>query len=121
MIEYPFNLGARKIRVNHQTRIASNIGLEPFFFEAFTYICSALILPYDGIVNGLSSILVPDYGSFSLIGYTNGGNIRIAKTILTNQIVKRLKLCFKNFYGVVFYPSWFRNCLLYTSPSPRDA
>ena len=75
VVEQPGELGARKVRIDHQTgffrehRLAA-VGLQPVAVTG-----GAAVLPHNGRVDRLAGLAVPDDDRFALIGNAQGRNV----------------------------------------------
>src|SRR5260370_41408549 len=87
VIQYPFDLGAREIRIGYQARACANFFVEAFRFQLIANRNSQTALPDDGIENGLSCVLVPDDSRFTLIGNTKSGKIRGGSSCLSHRLL----------------------------------
>ena len=75
LIQNPFDLGSRKISIDHQTCfLGENIRLT-LSSKLLTYIGRPAILPHNSIINGNSCRSIPNNGGFSLIGNPNRVNL----------------------------------------------
>ena len=82
MVKNPLEFRTGEIRVEKQTGLFSNPGLQPFCFEFFTKFCCSAILPDNGIVDRLTGMPVPDYRGLPLVGDTNANDICSACAVL---------------------------------------
>ncbi len=67
VIKYPFDLGAGKIGISHQTCALANFFVEAFRFQCVANRNSQSALPDNSIENRLACVLVPDDCCFALI------------------------------------------------------
>ena len=72
MIEYPGDLGRRKIRVYDQSGQQRNFGL--MRLESLTCIGRAAVLPDQSRSDGLASLSLPNDRRFPLIGQADRGD-----------------------------------------------
>ncbi len=75
LIQEPFEFGARKIRVQHQTGFGTKERFVTQSLEFGTDLCRAAALPDDGIVNGQTRGFFPEHQGLTLVGHTHRSNL----------------------------------------------
>ena len=75
IVENPLDFRTRKIGSHGQTGFVTEPVLSPIFNKLPADLVRTCTLPYNGIIIGLSSILVPEHGGFPLVCYTDSREI----------------------------------------------
>ena len=107
IIQDPFYLGGRKIRIDNKSCFFSEFIGKSFFLQTVTILRSSAALPYDCMINRLSRILIPDNGGLSLIGDTDRCNILCRCLNLVHSLSGNRKLCGPDLTCIMLYPSRF--------------
>src|SRR5690606_5369486 len=68
IVQDPFNLGSREVRIDQQTSFLLNHVQVSILDQLSTIVSSSSILPYDCIIDRFSSPTVPNHGGFPLVG-----------------------------------------------------
>ncbi|MPN19112.1 hypothetical protein SDC9_166478 [bioreactor metagenome] len=112
MVEDPFHLGAREVRVNDQAGVVTNVFFHAIALELFADICGTTTLPHNGVVDWFTGLTLPDDGGFTLVGNTDRCNFIGTDIGFRQNFNQRRALGCPNFHWVVFYPTCFRVDLL---------
>ena len=111
MIENPFQFGCAEIRIDQKPGLFPDFLAVSLCLEAVAVFCGSPALPYDGMINRLSRILIPDNGGLSLIGDTDRCNILCRCLDLVHSLSGNRKLCGPDLTCIMLYPSRFRKML----------
>ena len=112
VVEDPFQLGAREVRVGDQTGGLADVLLMAVAFELFADLGTASALPNDRVVDGTAADFVPHNGGFALVSDTNGGHLVMMQTGLCQGFNHYGTLGGENFHRVVLNPAGLRVVLL---------
>ena len=74
VVEDPFDLRAREIRVDHETGIFTDILRQSLAFQFLAFGSCSFVLPDNGVVHGHSCFAIPHHGGLALVGDTNGSD-----------------------------------------------
>ncbi len=109
IVQNPFDLGGGKIGVHHQTGIFPDILFHFFIcFDGIADIGGAPALPDNGVVYRTAADLVPDNGSFPLVGDADGGKIPGRDVRPFNCLLGHAALGCPDFNGVMLHPAGLR-------------
>ena len=76
IVKYPSDLCGTEICIDDQTCLASDGIGQTFLLEGIAIFGCPPVLPYDGVVDGLSCLCVPDNGGFPLVCDTYSCNVK---------------------------------------------
>ena len=107
IIQDPFYLGGRKIRINNKSCFLTEFFFQSPRFQAVTVLRSSSALPYDCVIHRLPRILIPHNGSFSLICNTNRCDIFRRRLDLIHCLSGNRKLCGPDLTCIMLHPSRF--------------
>ena len=105
VVQNPFQLGCRKIRVQHQAGLFPDDISKAPLAQLITVFSGAAALPYDGGANRFPGGFVPDNCGFALVGDADGGNLRRAEAGFLHRLPDDGKLGFPDFVRVVLHPA----------------
>lgn len=75
IVEYPLDLRAGKVRVDEKSGLIADVITDALCLEFIADRCCSSALPDDGVIYGLSGILVPDDCRLALICYAYTGYV----------------------------------------------
>src|SRR2546426_8763415 len=101
IVQKPAKFASRKIGVNYQPGLASNVLAETLAFEFVTEAGCSSILPYDCIVERLASEPVPQNAGLALVGDADGRNIGSFQTAFSQGRPAHFKLALPNLPRIV--------------------
>ena len=111
MVEQPFDLGAGKIGVQHESSLAlKQVGMAGFT-QCVANIGGASILPDDGITDCLASGAVPHDGCFALVGDADRSDVCSADCALLHYLACDGELGLPDIFRVMLDPAWMRKDL----------
>ena len=108
MVQYPFDLGAAEVGVDQQTGGALYIIVQSLRLQFLAQVRRAAALPYDGVINGTTGLLLPHHGGLSLVGNADGGDLLGIHRFLAQHGQYGADLAKQNFHRVVLYPAVLR-------------
>ena len=108
IVKDPLKLGSTEIGVNEKTCFLSYHITVPFGRKLIAVLRRPPALPYDGIVNRNSRFLIPDHGSFPLVGDADGLYVFICTVDFKKGLLGNTHLSGPDFHGIVLYPASFR-------------
>src|SRR5215468_10835677 len=112
MIEKPANFASGKIRIDDKSRFVFYQFSLAGFFQAFTKICGAPVLPDNGVVNGCAGFAIPDNRGLALVGNAKGGDVFAGEFGLGENIAGDFELGGPDFARVVLNPAGLGEDLL---------
>src|ERR1035437_2385922 len=104
MIEYPFDLGSRKIGINDEPGILADVWLKPSGLQVVANSRRAATLPDDGVIDRLAACLFPDNSRFTLIGDADRGHFVGTNARLFKNLPRHATLASPDIHRIVFYP-----------------
>ena len=111
VVQDPFDLGAREVGVNDETRLFANLVYQAAALELVAEGRCAPVLPYDGIVHGGARFGVPYNGGFPLVGNADGCDVLAVDANLGDGLGNDGGLGRPDFHRVVLYPARLREVL----------
>ena len=100
-----FDFGSREVCVHGKTRFFSYVFCVACGGDMLADFCGAAALPNDGVVDGLTGVLVPNDGGFALVGDTNSGDVSGSGTGVGHSLLGDLQLSGPNLYSVMLNPT----------------
>src|SRR3954468_7082496 len=120
IFQNPLQLGGGEIGVDHQASLlADSVGETPLL-QAIASRRGAPILPDNRIVDGPTTLLVPNECRLTLVGDADGADIRAGGAGLMNGLRGYTRLRGPDFVRVVFHPSRLRENLAKFLLGARD-
>ena len=80
VIQNPADLCSGEVSVNDQPCFLADQLRHSGRLEGIAVVGCPPVLPYDGVADRLSSLGVPDDGGLALVGYSDRGDVRTAKS-----------------------------------------
>jgi hypothetical protein len=111
VLENPLELRAGEVGVDHKAGFATDRSGEPAGFEAIAHRSGATVLPDNGIADRTASFSLPDYGSLTLIGDANRGDVICREARLFERLSGHIGLRGPDLFGIVFDPAGLREDL----------
>ena len=108
VVQNPLDFGAGEVGINEQTGFIPDISGHAVCGQLITNGCGAAALPDNGVVNGLSGVLIPNNGGFPLVGDADAGNVCGRQTAFFVGLLQCVKLGVQNHHGVMLHPTGFR-------------
>src|SRR5680860_789815 len=107
IVEQPCYLGAGKIRVKQQSGFCPECFFMAGFFQFFTQLSAAPVLPDNCLVHRLAAVAIPQNKCFALVGNANGGDVTCADFRSANSLLAGGNNARPNFFRVMLDPAGF--------------
>ena len=111
ILKNPADLGGAEVCVHDKSGLFPDEIREPFCLEAVAKLGSPPVLPYDGIIDRLTSLSIPYDGGFSLVGDAYSGNIKPVYAQCGDCLRHYGCLGAPDVLRIMFYPARFREML----------
>ena len=105
VLQYPRNLGRRKIRVEQQPGLRADHPLCAIFHQLLTERRSPPVLPHDRVIDRLPRLAVPHNRRLALVGDADAGHIARPELQLAQRLNRRAQLRSENVERIVLDPS----------------
>ena len=111
MVHKPAHLGAREIRVKHQTRGAANLVERSLVRQVFARGRGTAVLPHNGAVSYCAVSSIKGHRCFALVGNAEGENVVAILLSPLRNFAQGINRELSNFVGVVLYFTRLRKIL----------
>ncbi len=111
VFEDPLNLAAGKISRGWQSRFPADHFAGPGLFQLTHDPVCARVLPDDGVVKRLTSLGIPDDGSFALVGDADCREVWRREIALGKRALDGLADTLVDLQGIMFHPTCLRQNL----------
>src|SRR5712664_3349582 len=111
VLQEPGELGARKVRIEHQTGDCPYVRFESLALERGTPIRGSPVLPDDRPVDGFAAVPQPQSSCLPLIGDTDRGNGVRLNSGISERSVDAIERRAPDFVQVVLHPAWLGEIL----------
>ena len=101
----PAHLGAGEVGVDHKASLLTDGIYQAFLHQLLTVSCCSAALPHDGVIHRSAGVFVPNDGGFSLVGNTDGSNIRCCDAGVGHCLPGHLQLGGEDLVGVMLHPT----------------
>ena len=112
IIQQPGNFAGGKIGIQQQPCLATDHSFTALLDKLAADVCSAAILPDNGIVYRLAGVAIPDHCGFPLVGNTYGGNLVGIYAGICDCLPSGIQTGLPDIHGVVFNPAGVGEVLL---------